>query len=227
MTIIEKLDLLYHSIPQVVRMIVVSKTQSHENITEAYNAGQRDFGENKVQEMISKAAALPPDIHWHFIGHLQTNKVKYIVPVVYMIHSIDSLKLLKEVDREALKAGRIISCLLQIHIASEETKFGLDPVEAFRLLDSAEYRAMQNVRIRGLMGMATFTDDTNLVRQEFRYLRECFGRIKAEYFQADTSFCELSMGMSGDYSLAIEEGSTMVRIGSAIFGERPKIKPEL
>jgi len=227
MNIRENLGSLLQSIPPAVSVIVVSKTQSAETIAEAYKAGQRAFGENKVQELTAKAAALPQDIQWHFIGHLQTNKVKAIVPVVHMIHSIDSLKLLNEVDKEAGKAGRIIPCLLQLHIASEETKFGLDLEEAFRILDSPAYYGMKNICIRGLMGMATFTDDENLVRQEFRHLRECFGRIKSVYFQANMEFSELSMGMSGDYLLAIEEGSTMVRIGTAIFGERPQLKSNL
>ena len=227
MNIRENFVSLHQSIPPGVRVIVVSKTQSAETIAEAYNAGQRAFGENKVQELTAKAAALPQDIQWHFIGHLQTNKVKAIVPVVHMIHSIDSLKLLEEVDKEAGKAGRIIPCLLQLHIASEETKFGLDLEEAFRILDSPVYHGMKNICICGLMGMATFTDDESLVRQEFRHLRECFGRIKSAYFQANMEFSELSMGMSGDYLLAIDEGSTMVRIGTAVFGERPVIKAKL
>jgi PLP dependent protein len=227
MNIRENLGLLHQSVPPGVQLIVVSKTQDIETITEAYNAGHRAFGENKVQELTAKALALPRDIQWHFIGHLQTNKVKSIVPVIDMIHSIDSLRLLKEVDKEAGKSGRVIPCLLQIHIASEETKFGLDLEEAFQILDSPVYRAMQNISLCGLMGMATFTDDEILVRQEFRHLRECFGRIKTLYFQESMEFRELSMGMSGDYLLAIEEGSTMVRIGTAIFGERLKIKPDL
>lgn len=222
MSIRENLGLLYQSIPPGVRVIAVSKTQSAEAITEAYNAGQRAFGENKVQELLAKSAVLPTDIQWHFIGHLQSNKVKAIVPVIHMIHSIDSLKLLKEVNKEAAKAEREVSCLLQIYIASEETKFGLDPEEAFQILASEEYKSMKNISIRGLMGMATFTDNETLVRQEFRNLKECFARIKDLYFSENSEFSEISMGMSGDYSLAIEEGSTMVRTGTAIFGERPK-----
>jgi pyridoxal phosphate enzyme (YggS family) len=227
MNIRENLGSLLQSIPAGVKVIAVSKTQSVETIAEAYMAGQRAFGENKVRELTIKAPALPQDLEWHFIGHLQTNKVKAIIPVVFMIHSIDSLKLLIEVNKEAGKAGRIIPCLLQLHIAREETKFGLDLEGAFHLLASPEYLAMQNVSIRGLMGMATYTEDEGLLRQEFRILRDCFGFIKAAHFPAKTEFCELSMGMSGDYKLAIEEGSTMLRIGTAIFGDRPKINPDV
>ena len=220
MNIRENLGLLYDSIPPYVQVIAVSKTQSPETISEAYSAGHRVFGENKVQELTAKASALPADIQWHFIGHLQTNKARFIVPFIHMIQSIDNLKLLKEVEKEAGKIGRMIPCLLQMHIASEETKFGLDLPEASQILDSPEFKNMNYIRIHGLMGMATFTDDKDLVRQEFRTLRENFNAIKARFFQADNNFRQLSMGMSGDYNLAIEEGSTMVRIGTAIFGDR-------
>lgn len=222
MNIGKNIGLLVNSIPPNVKIIAVSKTQCSEAILEAYSAGQRAFGENKVQELINKAPALPTDIEWHFIGHLQTNKVRQIVSSVNMIHSIDSLRLLKEVEKEAAKIDRVISCLLQLHIATEDTKFGLDLQEALHLLKSPEFKAMRHIRICGLMGMATFTDDENHVRQEFGSLKESFLRIKAECFENNDDFCELSMGMSGDYLIAIEQGSTMVRIGSSIFGSRPK-----
>ncbi len=222
MNIAKNLELLCRTIPARVKVIVVSKTQKPETLMEAYNAGHRFFGENKVQELAFKASALPPDIQWHFIGHLQTNKVRMIAPFIHMIHGIDSMKLLKEVDKEAGKTGRVIPCLLQLHIASEETKFGLDIQEAFQILESPEYRAMRNIRIHGLMGMATYTEDENLIRKEFGSLRNDFIKIKAAFFPSDDDFRELSMGMSGDYMIAIEEGSTMIRIGTAIFGERPK-----
>ncbi|MCX6240715.1 MAG: YggS family pyridoxal phosphate-dependent enzyme [Bacteroidetes bacterium] len=222
MNIRENLESLGRSIPPEIKLIAVSKTQSPETIMKAYSAGQRAFGENKVQELITKASTLPSDIQWHFIGHLQTNKVRLIVPFIDMIHSVDSLKLLKEVDKEAGKIERVISCLLQFHIATEETKFGLDLTEAIQLLDSTEFKAMKHIRIRGLMGMATFTDDQDLIRQEFKHLRDSFTKIKARFFRPDGEFSELSMGMSGDYELAMQEGSTMVRIGSSVFGDRPE-----
>jgi len=227
MHISENLSFLRQTIPPSVKVIAVSKTQGTEIIALAYAAGQRDFGENKVQELTAKASALPPDIRWHFIGHLQTNKVKAIAPFIHMIHSIDNLKLLTEIDREADKTGRCISCLLQIRIAREETKFGISLEEVFRILDSPVYMALKNISIRGLMGMATFTHDEGLIRKEFGHLRKCFEKIKAVYFPVSSEFSELSMGMSGDYSLAIEEGSTMVRIGTAIFGDRPSVKLKL
>ena len=178
------------------------------------------FGENKALEMRDKHEALPKDIEWHFIGHLQTNKIKYIIPYVSLIHSIDSLNLLKEVNKEATKKDRRVDCLLQFHIAQEETKFGLSYDEAVQLLTSAEYKQMENIRIVGVMGMATFTDNNNQVSAEFATLRDIFDRLKKEYFSTEESFCELSMGMSDDYPLAIEQGSTLVRVGSAIFGKR-------
>ena len=220
MNIRENIDLIRRSVPSHVRLIAVSKTQGTGNIMEAYSAGHRIFGENKVQELVSKASVLPADIQWHFIGHLQTNKVKLLVPFIHMIHSIDSLRLLKEVEKEAGKIDRIIPCLLQFHIASEETKFGLDLEETVQLLESDEYKAMHHIRIQGLMGMATLTNDEDLIRKEFSQLRNNFIRIKATYFTLDRDFRELSMGMTGDYQLAVEEGSTMVRIGTAIFGDR-------
>ncbi len=187
---------------------------------EAYNAGQRVFGENKVQEMVSKYEVMPKDIEWHLVGHLQTNKVKYIAPFVNLIHSVDSIKLLGVINSEAEKGERVIDCLLQVYIASEETKFGLSADEVDVILKSSEYQQMKNIRVVGLMGMASFTDNTNIVRTEFHSLTTTFNRVKETYFNGIPSFKVLSMGMSGDYTLAIEEGSTMVRIGSSIFGAR-------
>lgn len=220
MTIAEQIKNITSSLPATTRLIAVSKTKPVEDIQEAYNAGQRVFGENKALEMRDKHEALPKDIEWHFIGHLQTNKIKYIIPYVSLIHSIDSLNLLKEVNKEAAKKGRKVDCLLQFHIAQEDTKFGLSYEEAEQLLTSAEYKQMENIRIVGVMGMATFTDNSEQVSTEFGSLRTIFDRLKKEYFSAEESFCELSMGMSDDYPLAIEQGSTLVRVGSAIFGKR-------
>jgi len=211
---------LRRTIPAHISIIVVSKKQEPGRIMDAYNSGQRLFGENKVQEIIRKAPLLPGDIKWHFIGHLQTNKVKLIVPFIHMIQSIDSLKLLMEVDRQAGKARRLLPCLLQLHIAKEESKFGLSIEEVFVILESAEYSAMRNIQIIGLMGMATFTDDERLIHEEFRSLREHFMKIKARFFRLDKEFRELSMGMSGDFLIALEEGSTMVRIGTSVFGRK-------
>ena len=220
MTIAEQIKNITSSLPATTKLIAVSKTKPIENIQEAYDAGQRVFGENKALEMREKHEALPKDIEWHFIGHLQTNKIKYIIPYVSLIHSIDSLNLLKEVNKEATKKDRRVDCLLQFHIAQEETKFGLSYDEAVQLLTSAEYKQMENIRIVGVMGMATFTDNNNQVSAEFATLRDIFDRLKKEYFTTEDSFCELSMGMSDDYPLAIEQGSTLVRVGSAIFGKR-------
>jgi len=204
-------------IPPHVKLVVVSKTVPVEIIRDVYNTGYRIFGENRAQAIIEKQALLPVDIEWHFIGHLQTNKVKYIAPFVSMIHSVDSFKLLKEINKEAAKNGRIISCLLQFHIATEETKFGLDMAEAKEILYHPELPELKNVRICGVMGMATFTENNDLVRKEFRTLKEIFTTIQTGFFRDDPSFREISMGMSGDYRIAIEEGSTIVRIGTAIF----------
>ncbi|MBK8195852.1 MAG: YggS family pyridoxal phosphate-dependent enzyme [Lewinellaceae bacterium] len=203
-----------------VVLVAVSKTHPPGRILDLYHAGQRIFGENRVQEMLEKHTALPADIEWHLIGHLQTNKVKYIAPFVRMIQSVDSLKLLEEIDKQALKNGRIIDCLLQFHIAGEETKFGMDLQEATALLASPEFRSLNNVRICGVMGMATFTEDLAQVRSEFRTLRAIFENLKQAFFSGKPYFREISMGMSGDWRLAVEEGSTMVRIGSLIFGDR-------
>lgn len=189
-------------------------------LQEAYEAGARLFGENKALEMRDKHEVLPKDIQWHFIGHLQTNKIKYIAPFVALIHSIDSLNLLQGVNKEAAKNGRVIDCLLQFHIASEETKFGLSIEEAEALLQSEEYALLKNVRIVGVMGMATNTDDMALVRKEFATLRMYRDALKAKYFADKPEFKEISMGMSGDYEIALEEGSTLVRVGSSIFGAR-------
>lgn len=211
---------IQREMPPNVTLVAVTKTRPIELLEEAYSLGLRNFGENRVQEMVDKQPLLPADIKWHQIGHLQTNKVKFIAPFVHLIHSIDSLKLLMEVDRQALKNDRIIDCLLQIYIAREESKFGLDEEEAILMLQSDELREMKNIRICGLMGMATYTDDDETVRREFASLKSFFDRLKTDYFTEKDYFTHLSMGMSGDYHIAIEQGSTMVRIGTALFGER-------
>lgn len=203
-----------------VTLVAVSKTRSVEEILALYNCGQRDFGENRVQEMRDKYEALPKDIRWHLIGHLQTNKVKYIAEWVHLIHSVDSLALLEEINKQAQKHNRIIPCLLQVYIASEETKFGLDEDELITLLKSDVYKQMQNIAVVGLMGMATNTENVSLIRNEFSHLVQLFDKIKANYFGQDDAFRQKSMGMSSDYTIAVEIGSTMVRIGSLLFGER-------
>lgn len=204
-----------------VTLVAVSKTKPVEDIQELYNLGHRNFGENYVQELTEKAAELPKDIRWHFIGHLQSNKVKYIAPFVQLIHGVDSLKLLKEINKQAEKHDRVIDCLLQVHIAQEETKFGLDENELADLLQQLKAQPLHNVRINGLMGMASFTEDMNKVRTEFRRLKKIFDNVKS--LAADhSSFAILSMGMSSDYTIAVEEGSNLVRIGSLLFGERTK-----
>lgn len=204
-----------------VTLVAVSKTKPVSDILELYDLGHRDFGENYVQEMVSKAEQLPKDIHWHYIGHLQTNKVRLIASFVQLIHGVDSLKLLKEINKQGEKFGRLINCLLQVHIAQEETKFGLKEEELNELVRESREVSLQNVRVCGLMGMASFTDDMNKVREEFRYLKILFDKqalLTAPNFQLHT----LSMGMSSDYKIAVEEGSNMVRIGSLLFGERNK-----
>ncbi len=201
-----------------VTLVAVSKTKSVSDILELYGLGQRDFGENYVQELTSKAAALPADIRWHYIGHLQTNKVKLIVPFVQLIQGVDSLKLLKEIDKQAAKAGRVIDCLLQVHIAKEETKFGLSGEELDALLNELDLYPMDHIRVRGLMGMASFTDKMDVVRGEFRELKNIFGRCRIKGQPLEI----LSMGMSSDYRVALEEGSNLVRIGTLLFGERGK-----
>jgi pyridoxal phosphate enzyme (YggS family) len=211
---------LIENLPAQCKLVVVSKTHSIEKVMEAYHAGQRLFGENKVQELTEKYDALPKDIEWHMIGHLQTNKVKYIAPFVSLIHSVDSLKLLTEINKQGQKYSRVIPCLLQIHIAAEETKFGLTAAELFDLLKSEKLDALTNIRIVGLMGMATYTDDKQKIRDEFRLLRQTFETLKTQALPANVEMKELSMGMTNDYQIAVEEGSTLIRVGSAIFGER-------
>ena len=219
MSIRENLAQLKESLPEGVKLVAVSKTKPIEDIKAAYDAGHKIFGENKAQEMINKQPELPEDIEWHFIGHLQSNKVKYLAPFVSMIHSVDRKKILKEINKEAKKNDRVIDCLLQFHIAEEESKFGLSMDEAREMIESEAFQEYANVKIRGVMGMATFTDDTDQVRREFKELKKIFDRLQTEYFDNE-SFTEISMGMSGDYPIAIEEGSTIVRVGSKIFGAR-------
>jgi pyridoxal phosphate enzyme (YggS family) len=202
------------------RLVVVTKTHPVERLEEAYAAGARIFGENRPQEMAAKQPQLPADVEWHLIGQLQTNKVKLLAPFVHTVQSIDSLKLLKELDKHAAANGRIINGLLQFHIAQEETKSGLTLAEADEILASEEFQRLRHVRLTGVMGVATFTPDEAQLRQEFQQLRSHFQHLKAAYFAADAAFCEISMGMSGDYPLAVAEGSTLVRVGSAIFGSR-------
>jgi pyridoxal phosphate enzyme (YggS family) len=216
----ENIQALKSDLPENVRLIAVSKTKPVSGIMEAYQAGQRLFGENKAQEMEAKFPLLPKDIDWHFIGHLQTNKVKYIAPFVSCIHAVDSLRLLLEINREALRNNRIIPCLLQFHIAEEETKFGLSVLEAETMLLSDTLKTLRNIEIAGVMGMATYTENMDQIRKEFRNLRNIFEMVKEAFFKDQPSFSEVSMGMSDDYQIAIEEGSTMVRIGSAVFGAR-------
>ena len=216
----ENLDIVRATVPSDVTLIAVSKTKPVSDLQEAYEAGQRIFGENKALEMRDKHQALPNDIQWHFIGHLQTNKIKYIAPFVTLIHAIDSLSLLEAVNKEAAKNNRIIDCLLQFHIAQEETKFGLDMDEARAMLESESFKSLNNINICGVMGMATFTDDAAQVRDEFKSLKNIFETLKDNYFKGNESFKEISMGMSDDYPIAIEEGATMVRVGSKIFGAR-------
>jgi pyridoxal phosphate enzyme (YggS family) len=220
MGIAENLIRLQKEIPTNVKIIAVSKTMPVSAIQQAYDTGQRDFGENKVQEMTDKQHRLPSDIKWHMIGHLQTNKVKQIIPFVHLVHSVDSMKLLSMINAEAAKAQRNINCLLQIFIASEETKFGLSYEEAKVILSSDEYRSFRNIQITGLMGMATNTENRDIIRHEFEQLATIFSEFRSAFFQGNPAFRELSMGMSGDYVIAVEAGSTMVRIGSLIFGER-------
>jgi pyridoxal phosphate enzyme (YggS family) len=203
-----------------VTLLAVSKTKTAADLQEAYDAGQRLFGENIVQELIEKHEQLPKDIEWHLIGHLQTNKVKYIAPFISMIQSVDSLKLLQEINKHAEKGKRVIDCLLQIYIADEETKFGLGFDEAIELLRSEDYAALKNIRIRGLMGIATNTDSEKQIKEEYYELKTFFDGIKVSFFRKEDSFDTLSMGMSSDYKLAIEQGSNMVRLGSTIFGGR-------
>ena len=220
MSIAENLNKIKSKMPKHVTLVAISKTHPAEVVIEAYNAGQRVFGENKVQELVAKSEVMPKDIKWHLVGHLQTNKVKYVAPFVHLIHSVDSAKLLKEIDKQGRKNNRVIDCLLQVHIAEEETKFGLSVDELHSLLSDFFAAKYNNVRIVGLMGMATFTDNMQQVAKEFRGLSQTFKQVKEKYFSDDNQFKALSMGMSGDYEIAIAEGSTMVRVGSSIFGAR-------
>lgn len=215
-----QLNLVRAQIPEQVTLIAVSKTKPVSDLQAAYDAGQRHFGENKVQEMVEKAAQLPSDIHWHLIGHLQTNKVKYMASFVHLIHGVDSLKLLQEIDKQAKKAGRTQDVLLQFYIAQEDTKFGLDLQEALAIIDSIEFQQLKRIRVCGVMGMASNTSDQKQVAREFAALKKIFDTLKNKYFHDTLVFKEISMGMSGDYQLAIQNGSTMVRVGSKIFGGR-------
>lgn len=214
MSIQSNLNNIKATIPEHVTLVAVSKTKPVSDLMQAYEAGQRIFGENKIQEMAEKWEQMPKDIQWHMIGHVQTNKVKFMAPFVSLIHGVDSLKLLQEINKQALKNNRVIDCLLQIHIAEEETKFGLDENELNELISSSEFKELKNIRTLGLMGMATFTEDQNQIKKEFQHLKSIFDSIQNENFSI------ISMGMSGDYQRAIECGSTMVRIGSSIFGGR-------
>lgn len=216
----ENLEAVRATIPANVTLVAVSKTKPVSDLQEAYDAGQRIFGENHALEMRDKHEVLPHDIQWHFIGHLQTNKIKYIIPFVSLIHSIDSQNLLEAVNKEAKKHGRVADCLLQFHIANEETKFGLNLEEAENLLNSDSFKQMENVRLCGVMGMATFTDDEDEIHKEFRHLKTIFDTLKQKYFANQPQFKEISMGMSDDYPIAIAEGATLVRVGSRIFGAR-------
>lgn len=218
--ITENLNRYRASLPQGVELCAVSKFHPEASILEAYNVGQRVFGESRVQELVPKSQNLPKDIEWHFIGHLQTNKVKYIAPFISLIHSGDSIKLLKEINSCAKKEGRVIDVLLQLHVAQEETKSGFLPSELYDYMATEEWRELKNIQLRGVMGMATFTDDESLIESEFRQIRKAFDDIKQQYFPEDDKFSYCSMGMSDDYPLAIECGSNIVRVGTGIFGER-------
>lgn len=222
MSIASNLNSIKATLPEHVTLVAVSKTKPVSDLMEAYEAGQRIFGENKIQEMTDKWEQMPKDIQWHMIGHVQSNKVKFMAPFVSLIHGVDSLKLLQEINKQALKNNRVIDCLLQIHIAEEETKFGLDEIELNALISSSDFKAMKNIRILGLMGMATFTENQIQIKKEFTHLKSIFDSLqqKNTSSNAQLSLSTISMGMSGDYQLAIECGSTMVRIGSSIFGGR-------
>ena len=216
MSIASNLSKIKASIPDNVSLVAVSKTKPVTDLMEAYNAGQRIFGENKIQEMTDKWQVMPKDIEWHMIGHVQTNKVKFMAEYVRLIHGVDSLKLLEEINKQALKHNRIIDCLLQVHIAQEDTKFGFDENELLKLLLSKEFLELKNIKITGLMGMASFSDDENLVKKEFEYLKSIFDDLNINEYNLEI----LSMGMSGDYKIAINCGSNMIRIGSSVFGSR-------
>jgi pyridoxal phosphate enzyme (YggS family) len=220
MNIKNNINLIRQHIPASCKLIAVSKTNPVEKIKEAYDAGQRIFGENKVQELTPKFDALPKDIEWHMIGHMQSNKVTYIASFVHLIHAVDNIGLLEEINKQAIKANRKLACLLQLHIAEEESKFGFSQEEVIDLLQLTAFKKLENIQIDGLMGMATFTSNVEQVRKEFRGLKTFFEKLKSISLPPSCQMKELSMGMSGDYKIAIEEGSTMVRVGSAIFGER-------
>ena len=220
MSIADNLNKVKSELRDTVRLVAVSKTKPLSDIEEAYKAGQRIFGENKVQELAEKHESLPDDIEWHMIGHLQTNKVKQIAPFVSMIHSVDSLKLLKVINKEAKKNNRVVRCLFQFFIADETTKFGMNKEEAEAILSSDEFAEMKNVDISGVMGVATNTSDKDQIRREFHNLKQIFDDLKSKYFNESQDFCEISMGMSHDYQIAQQEGSTLVRVGSLIFGNR-------
>jgi len=218
------ISLIRGQLPHAVKLVAVSKTKPVRDMLDAYSAGQRCFGENRVQELLNKKDHVPWDVEWHLIGHLQSNKVKFIVPFISMIQSVDSYKLLNLINNEASKINRVVNCLLQIHIASEETKFGFNMEEITDTFWNSEFVKMNSVRICGVMGMATYTTDYDQVKREFTYLKECFNILKNKYFSTGNHFREISMGMSGDYKIAIEAGSTMVRIGSLVFGDRIKLQ---
>jgi pyridoxal phosphate enzyme (YggS family) len=220
MSIQSNLQFIRGHIPSTVQLVCVSKFHPNDVILEAYACGERIFGESKVQELCTKYETLPKDIEWHFIGHLQTNKIKHIVPFISLIHGVDSLKLLSEIDNHAAKIERKVNCLLQVHIATEETKFGFSPDELLNLFHSGVWKEFQNVQLCGLMGMATFTNDEAQIHTEFRILKSLFDDVKANFFANNYTFSKLSMGMSEDYGIAIEEGSTMIRVGTLIFGDR-------
>jgi len=218
--IANKLQKLYGELPKEVTLVAVSKTKPISDLQVAYDAGQRVFGENKVQEMCAKWEQLPEEIKWHFIGHLQRNKVKYLAPFVNLIHGVESFRLLKEINKQAKKYNRVIDVLLQFFIANEETKFGLSFEESQSILVDENFKELQNVRVCGVMGMASFTNNQEQIREEFKTLKSIFDKLKFTFFDNETSFNVVSMGMSGDYKIAIEEGSTMIRVGSSIFGKR-------
>ena len=220
MSVPNNIQLIQSNLPKGVKLVCVSKFHSVATIQEAYDAGQLIFGESRVQELTEKHSQLPTNIEWHFIGHLQTNKIKQLLPFVSLIHGIDSPKLLHEINKEAEKAHLKVNCLLQVHIAKEDTKFGFSKEELLKFLNSEEFNTLENITVCGLMGMATYTNDSNIVRNEFRIIKSLFDELKLDVFSSKETFKELSIGMSDDYKIAIEEGSTMIRIGSAIFGDR-------
>ncbi len=220
MSIAENLNRINERLGKSTKLVAISKTKPVSHVLECYEAGQKIFGENKVQELVEKYEALPKDIEWHLVGHLQSNKVKYIAPFISLIHSVDSIKLLQEINKQGERLGRVIPCLLQIYIASEETKFGLDEKEAIEILKDETFKSLKNITIMGVMGMATNTENTQLIHQEFSFLKQLSDKLKATYANTQHPLQEISMGMSSDFEIAIEEGSTIVRVGSHIFGNR-------